>query len=44
LRLPQHLLDEIKMLAGKQDVPYQSLIVTLHALMAIGSAISDVSM
>ncbi len=26
LRLPQHLLDEIKMLAGKMDVPYQSLI------------------
>ncbi len=26
LRLPQHLLDELKMIAGKRDVPYQSLI------------------
>ncbi len=26
LRLPEHILDEIKMLARKQDVPYQSLI------------------
>jgi len=26
LRLPEHILDEIKMLASKRDVPYQSLI------------------
>lgn len=26
LRLPEHILDEIKMLARKRDVPYQSLI------------------
>jgi predicted DNA binding CopG/RHH family protein len=26
LRLPEHILDEIKMLARKKDVPYQSLI------------------
>jgi predicted DNA binding CopG/RHH family protein len=26
LRLPEHVLDEIKMLARKRDVPYQSLI------------------
>ncbi len=26
LRLPEHVLDEIKMLARKKDVPYQSLI------------------
>ena len=26
LRLPEHVLDEIKMLASKRDVPYQSLI------------------
>ena len=26
LRLPEHILDELKMLARKQDVPYQSLI------------------
>ena len=26
LRLPEHLLDEIKMMAHKRDVPYQSLI------------------
>ncbi len=26
LRLPEHILDEIKMIAGKRDVPYQSLI------------------
>ncbi len=26
LRLPEHMLDEIKMLARKGDVPYQSLI------------------
>lgn len=26
LRLPEHILDEIKMLARKRDIPYQSLI------------------
>lgn len=26
LRLPEHILDEIKMIASKRDVPYQSLI------------------
>jgi len=26
LRLPEHVLDELKMLARKRDVPYQSLI------------------
>ena len=26
LRLPEHILDELKMLARKRDVPYQSLI------------------
>lgn len=26
LRLPEYILDEIKMLARKRDVPYQSLI------------------
>ncbi|MDO9577465.1 MAG: BrnA antitoxin family protein [Candidatus Cloacimonadales bacterium] len=26
LRLPKHMLDEIKMIANKRDVPYQSLI------------------
>ena len=26
IRLPEHILDEIKMLARKRDVPYQSLI------------------
>jgi len=26
LRLPEHILDEIKMMAHKRDVPYQSLI------------------
>lgn len=26
LRLPEHLLDDLKKLANKQDVPYQSLI------------------
>lgn len=26
LRLPEHILDEIKMMASKRDVPYQSLI------------------
>lgn len=26
LRLPEHILDELKMLASKRDVPYQSLI------------------
>ena len=26
LRLPEHILDEIKMIARKKDVPYQSLI------------------
>lgn len=26
LRLPEHLLDELKMMARKRDVPYQSLI------------------
>lgn len=26
LRLPEHVLDELKMLAHKRDVPYQSLI------------------
>ena len=25
LRLPSHMLDEIKLLANKKDVPYQSL-------------------
>ena len=25
LRLPNHMLDEIKLLANKKDVPYQSL-------------------
>jgi len=26
LRLPEHILDELKMMARKRDVPYQSLI------------------
>jgi predicted DNA binding CopG/RHH family protein len=26
LRLPEHILEELKMMARKQDVPYQSLI------------------
>jgi predicted DNA binding CopG/RHH family protein len=26
LRLPEHLLDEIRLLANKRDVPYQSLL------------------
>lgn len=26
LRLPEHVLDELKMIARKRDVPYQSLI------------------
>ena len=26
LRLPEHILDELKMMASKRDVPYQSLI------------------
>jgi predicted DNA binding CopG/RHH family protein len=26
LRLPEHILDELKMMACKRDVPYQSLI------------------
>ena len=31
LRLPEYILDEIKMLARKKDVPYQSLIkIFLH--------------
>jgi predicted DNA binding CopG/RHH family protein len=31
LRLPQHMLDEIRMLANKRDVPYQSLLKTFLA-------------
>ena len=31
LRLPEHMLDEIRMLANKRDVPYQSLIKTFLA-------------
>jgi predicted DNA binding CopG/RHH family protein len=26
LRLPEHMLEELKLLANKQDVPYQSLL------------------
>jgi predicted DNA binding CopG/RHH family protein len=26
LRLPEHMLDELKLLANKRDVPYQSLL------------------
>jgi predicted DNA binding CopG/RHH family protein len=26
LRLPEHMIDELKLLANKQDVPYQSLL------------------
>lgn len=43
LRLPEHLLDDIKRLANSMDVPYQSLIktwlqddVTRHAESRIG--------
>jgi predicted DNA binding CopG/RHH family protein len=31
LRLPEHMLDEIRMLANKRDVPYQSLLKTFLA-------------
>lgn len=31
LRLPIHMLDEIRLLAHKQDVPYQSLLKTFLA-------------
>jgi predicted DNA binding CopG/RHH family protein len=26
LRLPEHMIEELKLLANKQDVPYQSLL------------------
>lgn len=29
LRIPEHLLDQIRHLANKQDIPYQSLIKVL---------------
>jgi predicted DNA binding CopG/RHH family protein len=31
LRLPEHMLDQIKLIANKRDVPYQSLLKTLLA-------------
>jgi predicted DNA binding CopG/RHH family protein len=31
LRLPEHMLDEIRMLANKRDVPYQSLLKSFLA-------------
>ena len=31
IRLPVHMLDEIKLLANKRDVPYQSLLKTFLA-------------
>ena len=31
LRLPEHMLDEIRMLANKRDVPYQSLMKSFLA-------------
>lgn len=31
LRLPEHMLDEIKMIANKRDVPYQSLMKSFLA-------------
>jgi predicted DNA binding CopG/RHH family protein len=31
LRLPEHMLDEIKLIANKRDVPYQSLLKTFLA-------------
>ena len=31
LRLPEHMLDELRMLANKRDVPYQSLLKTFLA-------------
>jgi predicted DNA binding CopG/RHH family protein len=31
LRLPEHMLDEIKLIANKRDVPYQSLMKTFLA-------------
>jgi predicted DNA binding CopG/RHH family protein len=31
LRLPEHMLDELRMLANKRDVPYQSLLKSFLA-------------
>jgi predicted DNA binding CopG/RHH family protein len=31
LRLPEHMLDQIKLIANKRDVPYQSLLKTFLA-------------